>query len=66
MNISKTRIVIFGRGKLKQNLHLFLNDSEIDIVDEYKHLRIYLGRIGSAVAAKSILQTRQIKLSLHS
>lgn len=34
MNISKTKIVIFGRGKLKQKLHFFLNDSEIDIVDE--------------------------------
>ena len=48
----KLKIVIFGRGKLKQKLHFFLNDSEIDIVDEYKYLGIYLGRTGSSVAAK--------------
>lgn len=52
VNISKTKIVIFGRGKLKQKLHFFLNDSEIDIVDEQKYLGIYLGRTGSSVAAK--------------
>lgn len=52
INISKTKIVVFGRGKLKRNMHFTFQQHDIEIVDEYKYLGVYLGRSGSFIAAK--------------
>ena len=47
VNVSKTKIVIFGRGRPNENLHLFFENNEIIIVSEYKYLGIILSRSGS-------------------
>ena len=52
VNVSKTKVVIFGRGRTPKNLKIIFQQNEIEITDEYKYLGIYLGRSGSFVAAK--------------
>ncbi|MEW8546328.1 MAG: reverse transcriptase family protein [Candidatus Thiodiazotropha sp.] len=52
VNISKTKIVVFGRGRTPKILKFTFQQNEIEITDEYKYLGIYLGRSGSFVAAK--------------
>ena len=47
VNISKTKILIFGRGRPNGNLHFFFENSEIDIVNKYKYLGIFLSRSSS-------------------
>ena len=55
VNISKTKILIFGRGRPNGNLHFFFESSEIDIVSEYKYLGIFLSRSGSFARNKKYL-----------
>ena len=52
VNILKTKIVVFGRGRIPKNLRFTFEQNEVEIVDVYKYLGIYLGRSGSFVAAK--------------
>ena len=52
VNVSKTEVVIFGRGRTPKNLKIIFQQNEKEITDEYKYLGIYLGRSGSFVAAK--------------
>ena len=47
VSVSKTKIVIFGRGRPSENLHFFFENNEILIVNEYKYLGIILSRSGS-------------------
>ena len=49
---SKTKIVVFGRGRMPKNLKFTIEQKEIEIADVYKYLGVYLGRSGSFVAAK--------------
>ena len=51
VNGSKTKIVIFSRGRL-QNFNFVLNDESIEIVKEFKYLGILFSRSGSFSAAK--------------
>ena len=51
VNGSKTKIVIFSRGRL-QNINFVLNDESIEIVKEFKYLGILFSRSGSFSAAK--------------
>lgn len=52
VNTSKTKIVIFGRGKLRKSLSFKFQNNEIEIVTEYKYLGIIFSRSGSFAAAK--------------
>ena len=52
VNISKTKIVVFGRGSTSKNLKFTFEQNEIEIANVYKYLGVYLGRSGSFVAAK--------------
>ena len=52
VNVSKTKVVVFGSGRRKENLKFCLNSMEIEIVQEYKYLGILLGQSGSFVVAK--------------
>ena len=54
VNVSKTKVVIFARGKTPKNLKIIFQQNEIEITDEYKYLGIYLGRSGSFVAQRNI------------
>lgn len=51
VNASKTKIIIFSRGKVKKLPVFYLNDVIIDIVDDYKYLGIifqYNGKFSRA------------------
>ena len=52
VNISKTKIVVFGSGSLPKNVKFTYEKIEIEIADSYKYLGIYLGRKGSFTMAK--------------
>ena len=52
VNTSKTKIVIFGRGKLRKSLSFKFQNNNIEIVPEYKYLGIIFSRNGSFAAAK--------------
>ena len=52
VNIKKTKIVVFSKGRKQRNMTFTLQEEEIEIVDEYKYLGIVLGKSGSNVAAK--------------
>ena len=52
VNISKTKIVIFSRGRKCNTCHFKFQNEYIEIVDEYKYLGIFLGRSGSFVSTK--------------
>ena len=54
VNSSKTKIVIFSKGRI-QNYNFILNNEAIEIVKEFKYLGILFSRSGSFLAAKSIL-----------
>ena len=47
VNAQKTKIVIFGRGRPKQNLNFVLCNSHIQIVEHFKYLCIIFSRGGS-------------------
>ena len=55
VNIPKTKVLIFSKGRPKQNLHFFYDDSELEIVNEYKYLGILLSRSGSFSRNKKYL-----------
>ena len=57
VNISKTKIVIFSKGKQNKNLLFRFNNSIIEIVSEYKYLGIIMSRNGSYV--KSLKHTAE-------
>ena len=51
VNGSKTKIVIFSKGRI-QNYNFILNNEAIEIVNEFKYLGILFSRSGSFLAAK--------------
>lgn len=50
VNIEKTKIILFGRGKLKSSLKFFYNNTQIEIVRQYKYLGVIFSRGGSFAA----------------
>ena len=52
VNISKTKIMIFSRGRQSKKFHFFFNSTELEIVPDYKYLGIYLSRTYSYIKAK--------------
>ena len=52
VNVSKTKIVIFGCGKISKNIHFTFQNNELEIAESYKHLGIYLSRTGTFAKAK--------------
>ena len=48
VNLSKTKIVIFSRDKIKNNCQFLLYNKTIEIVDEYKYLGVFMGGSGSS------------------
>ncbi|MCG8112265.1 MAG: reverse transcriptase domain-containing protein [Candidatus Thiodiazotropha taylori] len=53
VNISKTKVVVFSRGKYDKSISFVFQKEKLETVEQYKYLGIYLGRSGSYVAAKN-------------
>ena len=47
-----TKILIRSKGRPRNNLHFYFNNSKLEIVSEYKYLGIFLSRSGNFKAAK--------------
>ena len=52
VNVTKTKILIISKGRPRNNLHFYFNNSELEIVSEYKYLGIFLSKSGNFKAAK--------------
>ena len=51
VNIEKTKIIVFGRGKIKTDLAFHLNNQNIEIVKHFKYLGVIFSRGGSFQAS---------------
>ena len=52
VNISKTKILIFNTRRYAHDLHFFLYGEELELVNDYKYLGIYLSKSGSYLKCK--------------
>ena len=52
VNIQKTNIVIFSKGRANRDYRFLFRAEHIEIVKEYKYLGVFLGQSGSYVSAK--------------
>ena len=52
INTAKTKVMIFSSGRQGKNLKFHVNGAELEIVNEYKYLGIYLARSGAFAKAK--------------
>ncbi|MEW8547414.1 MAG: reverse transcriptase family protein, partial [Candidatus Thiodiazotropha sp.] len=52
VNTNKTKIMIFSGGRIPKNQKFYFKGQEIEIVNEYKYLGIFLARSGSFLKAK--------------
>ena len=55
VNINKTKVLIFSRGKIPNHLKFFIGDKEIEIVKQYKYLGVYFSKSGSFLATRKYL-----------
>ena len=63
VNLSKTKIVIFSRDKIKNNCQFLLYNKTIEIVDEYKYLGVFMGGSGSFASSKKHIAEQANKAS---
>ena len=52
VNITKTKVLVFSGGKTSTNLKFHYKGEELEVVNEYKYLGIFLSRTGSFLKAK--------------
>ena len=52
VNTSKTKIVIFSGGRAKQDHKFYFNGEQIEVLNEYKYLGVFLSSNGSYTKAK--------------
>ena len=58
MNVDKTKIMIFSRGRQPKNLKFSLHGLELEVVNSFTYLRIILSKTGNFnLANKSIADT---------
>ena len=55
VNISKTKVLIFSRGKRHGNYRFTFDNTELEIVKEYKYLGVFLTSSGSFNKTKTYL-----------
>lgn len=47
MNIDKSKIIVFSKGRRKENIQIKYNDKLIEVVTEFNYLGIVFSRSGS-------------------
>ena len=55
VNVSKTKVMIISRGRQNAIINFYLNNTKLEIVQEYKYLGIYLSKSGSFNKAKKYI-----------
>jgi hypothetical protein len=58
VNLSKTKIVIFSKGRQSTNYRFFFKNDQIEIVNEFKYLGVIFTRNGSFLTTKKHLATQ--------
>ena len=61
INVSKTKVIIFSKGKSKINTKFYFENEELEIEDHYRYLGIYLAVVARSPKQKSTLQNKGIK-----
>jgi len=61
VDVDKTKIVVFSKGRLPRNLHLNYNGTNIEIVKDFNYLGIYFSQTGSFKVYKKHLSEKAIK-----
>ena len=61
VNVDKTKIVVFSKGRLPRNLIFNYNGTYIEIVKDFNYLGIYFSRTGNCKACKNHLSEKAIK-----
>lgn len=54
VNVDKTKVVIFSKGRRNKNMFFTYNNNMLEIVNEYKYLGINFSRTGSFISTKNI------------
>ena len=52
VNISKTKVMVFSGGRLPNNLRFYFKNTELQIVNEYKYLGIFVSRTDTFLKTK--------------
>lgn len=52
VNVDKTKVLVFSKGRPNKNYKFMYGDIAVDIVNEYKYLGIFMSRSGSFLTAK--------------
>ena len=65
VNIDKTKVVIFSKGRLSTKYNFHFQDVPLDIVKEYKYLGIFLSKSGSFFSTKKYI-ANQAKRATYS
>ena len=60
INTENTKVIIFSYGRLNKNLHFYLNNTELEILNEFRYLGAQFSRTGSINIAKNTLQSKPI------
>ena len=63
VNVQKTKIVIFSKGRANRDYRFMFRAEHIEIVKEYKYLGVFLGQSGSYVSAKKHIAEQANKAS---
>jgi hypothetical protein len=64
LNVDKTKIVVFSKGRLPRNLIFNYNGTITEIVKDFNYLGIYFSRIGSFKVCKHHLSKKLLKLCM--
>lgn len=55
VNVNKTKVVIFTKGRIAKNIDFVFNGEPLEIVNEYKYLGIIFSRYGSFINTEKYL-----------
>lgn len=55
INITKTKALVFSKGRISNNLKFLIGNREIEIVKQYKYLGVYFSKSGSFLATRKYL-----------
>lgn len=61
VNVSKTKVVIFSKGRLPKNVSFNMDGKNIEIVNAFKYLGVFFSRSGSFIITKKYLADRATK-----
>ena len=61
INTDKTKVLIFSKGRIPNNLKFFMRNTELEIVKDYKYLGVYFARSGSFLRTRKYLSEQATK-----